>query len=506
MEVILSFLVASIFKEQGFKMKNVARIITALSLVFVSGLVSATSYSAYQGKHYNSHQYSYGFLGNRQAQYLPIPYKYPTLKKTHSKNSYQQHDSHCSLQSWANLHNTHSFYQLFFCSSHLANNKHNNQQAYRFYQHGYKKSHHKKPHYVKKWHPHKPKHPHHHQPPTQPQCELYPITLPASLVAGQEGAHLSHVRLGQGYGNFSWLSWKGHQDVNTLAHSLLAPGNSQTYINPHNHRDRLLDEGDWVRAAQGIKHSRKVRHGLHKLVGQDILVPLWSNAHRYGHGKKHHRNLKYQVERFGVIQITDYRLGGRGWLSFNFKGYASCNNQPPVAEDSRYQTQEDSSIELLAVASDSDGDPLSYELVTNPQSGTLSGTGPGYSYTPNLNFSGEDSFAFTVNDGEEESNVATITIVVTPVNDIPVVFDQQLTTNEDTALDITLTGTDTEAGALNFTVLGQSASGTISGSSPNFVYTPNNNFAGEDSFTFIANDGESDSAAGSIAITVLPIK
>ena len=60
-----------------------------------------------------------------------------------------------------------------------------------------------------------------------------------------------------------------------------------------------------------------------------------------------------------------------------------------------------------------------FAVVTNPTNGTLSGTAPNLVYTPKANFNGSDAFTFKANDGTSDSNVATIAIAVTPVNDVP---------------------------------------------------------------------------------------
>ncbi len=61
-------------------------------------------------------------------------------------------------------------------------------------------------------------------------------------------------------------------------------------------------------------------------------------------------------------------------------------------------------------------------------------------YTPAANYNGPDSFTFTVNDGTVTSAPATVSITVTAVNDPPVANPQAVTTPEDTAKAITLTG------------------------------------------------------------------
>ncbi len=57
-----------------------------------------------------------------------------------------------------------------------------------------------------------------------------------------------------------------------------------------------------------------------------------------------------------------------------------------------------------------------------------------FTYTPNANFNGTDSFTYTASDGTAASNVATVTITVTRVNDAPVAVNDAATTDEDTAV------------------------------------------------------------------------
>ena len=57
-----------------------------------------------------------------------------------------------------------------------------------------------------------------------------------------------------------------------------------------------------------------------------------------------------------------------------------------------------------------------------------------YTYTPDANFNGSDSFTYKVNDGTADSGIQTISITVNPVNDAPVALDGSITTNEDAAI------------------------------------------------------------------------
>ena len=87
-------------------------------------------------------------------------------------------------------------------------------------------------------------------------------------------------------------------------------------------------------------------------------------------------------------------------------------------------------------------------------------------------------------------------------NTAPVANAQSVTTNEDTAKAITLTGSDADGDPLTYSVVTQPAHGTLSGTAPNLTYTPAANYNGADSFTFKVNDGTVDSAAATVSITV----
>lgn len=180
-------------------------------------------------------------------------------------------------------------------------------------------------------------------------------------------------------------------------------------------------------------------------------------------------------------------------------------NDIPVANSQSVTTNEDTSTPVNLTGSDADGDPLTFLIVTGPLHGTLSGTGPNRIYTPFVNYNGPDSFTFKVNDGTTDSNTATVSITVTPVNDAPVADSQNVTVIEDTPKAIVLTGSDVEGDALSFTITQLPVNGTLSGTAPNVIYTPNANYFGSDSFRFRVNDGLLNSPTVFVTIMVLPV-
>jgi VCBS repeat-containing protein len=180
-------------------------------------------------------------------------------------------------------------------------------------------------------------------------------------------------------------------------------------------------------------------------------------------------------------------------------------NQPPVASSQDVVTDEDDTpVPITLLASDLDGDSLTYSVVVGPSHGSLTGAAPNLTYTPEPNFNGPDSFTFKANDGTADSDVATVNITVNPVNDAPVADDQSVTTNQDTSVDITLTASDVDGDSLTYSIVANPSNGSLSGTAPDVTYTPEADYTGTDSFTFKANDEKADSNIATISLTVDP--
>ena len=181
------------------------------------------------------------------------------------------------------------------------------------------------------------------------------------------------------------------------------------------------------------------------------------------------------------------------------------SNDPPVTDDQFVTTSEDTPVDFSLTAADIDGDTLTFIIVTPPTNGLIAGDGPEFTYTPSADFNGSDDFTFVANDGTEDSPEATLTITVNPINDLPLGVPQNVTTPEDSSVVILLTGSDVEGDTLTFRIDDSPTSGNVSGTPPEITYTPNPDFSGPDSFTFIANDGSDDSLPVIVSINVNPV-
>jgi hypothetical protein len=180
-------------------------------------------------------------------------------------------------------------------------------------------------------------------------------------------------------------------------------------------------------------------------------------------------------------------------------------NDAPVAIDQSLSTTEDTPLSLTLGATDLEGDALTFVVVTSPVHGSLSGTAPNLVFTPSPDYSGSDTFTFKVNDGSLDSAIATVGITISGANDEPTASALAITTPEDTAVAVSLVGSDPDGDSLTFTVVDQPSHGVLSGAAPNLSYTPSADFHGVDTFTFKTSDAVSDSLAASVAITVTPV-
>ena len=177
-------------------------------------------------------------------------------------------------------------------------------------------------------------------------------------------------------------------------------------------------------------------------------------------------------------------------------------NAIPVASTLTASTAQNNSKSITLKATDANSDPLTYSIVTAPTNGTLTGTPPNITYVPTTNYNGTDSFTYKANDSYVDSNVATVNLTVTFVNQAPVANNLTVLASQNTPTPLRLTATDVDSYYLTYAVVTPPANGTLSGYPPNVTYTPNSGYTGADSFTFRAYDGTTYSSNATVSITV----
>jgi hypothetical protein len=191
----------------------------------------------------------------------------------------------------------------------------------------------------------------------------------------------------------------------------------------------------------------------------------------------------------------------------------SAVNDPPVAVDDAYATDEDTLLNIavpgvLGNDSDVDGDTLTSVVVTLPLHGSGSiGSDGSFSYMPETNYNGSDNFTYRASDGTAESNIATVTITIGAVNDSPVANDDSASTDEDTpvTIDVLANDTDVDGDTLVVDSVTQGSYGSVTNNGINVTYSPNADYEGPDWFTYTISDGNGGTSSANVSITVIAV-
>lgn len=190
-------------------------------------------------------------------------------------------------------------------------------------------------------------------------------------------------------------------------------------------------------------------------------------------------------------------------------------NDAPAASDDTYTITEDSELIIsspgvLGNDSDVDSDSLLAIIDTSTSNGVLVFTSDGsFSYTPNANFAGSDSFTYHANDGQLDSNIATVNITITSENDAPVAANDLAETKQNTPIliDVLANDSDVENDPLNIVLTTDPihTKGTVVVEDSKVLFTPNLDFVGETTFPYVLSDGEKTSNSALVTVTVTPV-
>jgi len=181
--------------------------------------------------------------------------------------------------------------------------------------------------------------------------------------------------------------------------------------------------------------------------------------------------------------------------------------QLPTVTNIEVTTLEDTPTTFAFTGTDPLNSALSYSVSTQPQHGAISISGGAGTYTPNANYNGQDVIAYLATSVNGNSNIGTIIITITAVDDEPNTMDVTATTDEDNAVTITLEAEEYDGDNIQFNVTGNPSNGSVTISGTTATYTPNQDWFGTDTFNFEAVDVSSKSILNNATatITVNPI-
>ncbi len=224
-----------------------------------------------------------------------------------------------------------------------------------------------------------------------------------------------------------------------------------------------------------------------------------------------------------TYRVTDAGgLFAEGTISFN----VTPVNDPPVATGDHFDVEEDGSHtgDLTPLVTDVDfeleGDVHTYAIHPeggDPEHGDLVINANGtYTYTPDENYNGEDEFAYIVTDKGGLTATATVTILVTPVDDAPVAVNDpgegRIPVTEDTPLSVDVLDNDFDydepyGDEISLLSVSDPAHGTAIISEGEILYTPDENYFGPDQFTYMIqdDDGTPSASPATVLLTVNPV-
>lgn len=215
----------------------------------------------------------------------------------------------------------------------------------------------------------------------------------------------------------------------------------------------------------------------------------------------------------GFSDVGQYTLKLSGFSSTSYAISASpvsLANSAPVAGNATWVVDEDVlASSPLPVAIDAEGNSVTYSLVgTSSQRGLATVLASGtliYQGPPDYN--GPDIVQYKVTDSLGASNTYSVAITVRPLNDAPVAVGKSYAGPEDAPIVGTIGANDVDSPTVTLRITSQPRHGSVVlGANGAFTYSPNRDYSGADSFSFIANDGQADSTLPAVVtLNVSPI-
>ncbi len=173
------------------------------------------------------------------------------------------------------------------------------------------------------------------------------------------------------------------------------------------------------------------------------------------------------------------------------------NTELPLIQNYQFNIDEDSQLVSTLPKTNNSSRGLTYTIKTNPLNGQVNIIAGDFTYTPNLNFFGEETFDYSISNNDKSTEDGTVSINIRPINDAPIVEENInffVTTGDNF---FTLTGFDVDNDNLSFRITSFTGSGSLEIDLLNQVKY---NGPGDTFFDYVANDGKVDSNKGRVSI------
>ncbi len=206
----------------------------------------------------------------------------------------------------------------------------------------------------------------------------------------------------------------------------------------------------------------------------------------------------------GTVVLSYTISDGTNTATANVTVVVTPVNDAPIANNDSTNTLEDVSVTINVLANDFDVEGARLTITgTSTTNGTAVVSGTNVVFTPATNFNGTVVFNYTVSDGTNTAT-ANVTVVVTPVNDVPIANNDSTNTLEDVSVTIKVLANDSDVEGPLIIASASTTNGTAIVSGTNVVFTPSTNFNGTVVFSYTISDG-TNTATANVTVAVTPV-
>ncbi len=247
--------------------------------------------------------------------------------------------------------------------------------------------------------------------------------------------------------------------------------------------------------------------GVRFYLDDDLLIDEWHNA-----SASETYSVEREISGTHRLQVLYYENRGNARIEFEWVKIGPAN-RAPSANSEAYETFIDTAISILDPGvlendSDPDGDPLIAVEMSGPAHGELDLHENGaFNYRPETGFSGVDSFTYQASDGQLSSSETMVIITIRSENFLPSAVDDDVQTDEDVVVDIDVLANDRDLADIPIEIItiGAPGNGTAVIAGNTIRYTPEENYSGEDSFTYTIADRDGDRSSAIVTLTIAPV-
>ena len=232
---------------------------------------------------------------------------------------------------------------------------------------------------------------------------------------------------------------------------------------------------------------------------------------------------KARVNAHSVIYTPDHNFAGLDTVCYSVKDAendtssafifynVSAENDAPVAHNDTLYTIEDQAFVFDVLSNDYDAEDCvvtDFTILTQTKRGLLSVDSLGFTYTPQANVWGVDTFTYFVHDAQGlKSNTATVVITIDSVNEAPLLknFNINVTEDKSDTTEVLTSAQSPDFSDLTLFAVSQGNNGTAVVSDSQVIYTPAADFLGKDTLVYCVHDGENDTAVAYLYYNIIPV-